>query len=235
MNASRLAALIQKELREAIRAGWLNIPATAILAVMLLASPVANPRDTLSPDALALLQARLPIFLPLLAMPFYASTVLNRAIQTERLRGGLLPLLIYGGSAAEVWLAKVLGASILAYLVMLLTLGGYVGYGAWNGRDLVPAVTALPHILISMPVAALALIALQAVLFWVMGRSPLLNVVLPILIMFGGTQLVVMLGLRAPSAVTGALAVVASLAVLAASTFVIARYPRERAAGLVTR
>jgi hypothetical protein len=235
MNASRLAALIRKEILEGLRAGWVNIPATAALTVMLLATPMATGRRTLSPEALALLQSRLPIFLPLLAMPFYASTVLSRAIQTERLRGGLLPLLVYGGSAAEVWLAKVLGAFGLSYVVMLLSLGGYVGYGAWLGRNLMPAASTLPYVLVATPVAALSLIALQALLFWVMARSALLSVVVPIVVMFGGAQLVVLLGLRPISAASGGLAVLASCAIVAASAVVVARYPRERAAGLVAR
>ena len=235
MNVSRLIALIRKEILEGVRAGWANIPATAVLTVMLLVTPLAAARRTLSPEALALLQATLPIFLPLLAMPFYASTVLSRAIQTERLRGGLLPLLIYGGSAAEVWLAKVLGAFSLAYVVMLLSLGGYIGYGVWLGRNFVPAVSALPYVLIAMPVVALSLIALQAMLFWMMGRSALLSVIVPIVVMFGGAQLVVMLGFRSISGASGVLAMLGSCAVVAALTMVVARYPRERAAGLVAR
>lgn len=232
MKVSRLAALIRKEILEGVRAGWMNIPAVAALTVMLL---VGTPREGLSPDVLALLQAKLPIFLPLLAMPFYASTVLSRAIQTERLRGGLLPLLVYGGSAAEVWLAKVLGAFMLAYVVMLLSLGGYIGYGLWAHRDVVPAASALPHVLITMPVAALSLIALQALLFWVMGRSALLSVILPLVVMFGGAQLVILLGLRSISGASGTLAMLASCIVVAVLTMVVARYPRERAAGLVVR
>jgi hypothetical protein len=235
MNFSRLTALIWKEILEGLRAGWANIPATAVLTVMLLIAPLASSRRTLAPELLALLQARLPIFLPLLAMPFFASTVLSRAIQTERLRGGLLPLLVYGGSAAEVWLAKVLGAFLLAYVVMLLSISGYIGYGAWLGRDFAPAASALPMVLIAMPVAALSLIAVQALLFWVMGRSALLSVIVPIVVMFGGTQLVVMLGFRSISAAVGALTMLASCLVVAALTAVVARYPRERAAGLVVR
>ncbi|HEX7681567.1 MAG TPA: ABC transporter permease [Thermoanaerobaculia bacterium] len=231
MNVSRLTALIRKEILEGVRAGWVNIPATAALTVMLLVASMATSRRTLSPDALAMLQARLPIFLPLLAMPFYASTVLNRAIQTERLRGGLLPLLVYGGSTAEVWLAKVLGAFLLAYVVMLLSLGGYVGYGVWLGRDFLPSASALPQVLIAMPLAALSLIALQALLFWVMGKSALLSVIVPLVIMFGGTQLVVLLGLRPISGAVGALAPLASCAVVTALAMIVARYPRERAAG----
>ena len=235
MKLSRLTALIRKEIVEGLRAGWANIPAIAVLTVMLLATPMGTARRSLSPEALSLLMARLPIFLPLLAMPFYASAVLSRAIQTERLRGGLLPLLIYGGSPAEVWLSKVLGAFSLAYVVMLLSLGGYISYGAWLGRDYAPAASALPYVLIAMPVAALSLIALQALLFWVMGRSALLSVVVPLVVMFGGAQLVVVLGFRSISAASGALAMLASCAVVAASTVVVARYPRERASGLVMR
>lgn len=232
MNLSRLAALIRKEILEGVRAGWANIPATAALTVLMLATPMALRRGNLPPEALALLQARLPIFLPLLAMPFYASTVLSRGIQLERLRGGLLPLLIYGGSAAEVWLAKVLGAFSLAYVVMLLSLGGYVGYGAWFGRHVMPPAAALPHLFITTPLAALSLIALQALLFWVMPRSALLSVVIPLTVMFGGAQLVILLGLRSISGASSALAVLASCAVVGASALVVARYPRERAAGL---
>ena len=232
MKLSRLIALIHKEIVEGLRAGWVNIPATAMLTVMLLATAK---RGALPPDALAQLQARLPIFLPLLAMPFYASTVLSRAIQTERLRGGLLPLLIYGGSTAEVWLAKVLGAFSLAYTVMLLSLAGYIGYGRWVGRDVLPAAAALPQIFITMPVAALSLIAIQALLFWVMGRSALLSVIIPIAVMFGGTQLVLLLGFRPMSATSGVLAMLTSCIVVAVLTIVVAYYPRERAAGLVMR
>jgi hypothetical protein len=168
-------------------------------------------------------------------MPFYGSTVLSRAIQTERLRGGLLPLLVYGGSAAEVWLAKLLGAFFLSYVVMLLSLAGYVGHGVWAGRNVMPALSALPHVFITMPVAALSLIALQAVLFWIMGRSALLSVVLPLVVMFGGVELVVMLGFGSLSAAMGILSMLASCSVVAMLTMVIARYPRERAAGLVMR
>ena len=232
MNASRLAALVRKEILEGLRAGWANIPATAAVAVMLLFSPVASPHGDVSPEALALLQSRLPIFLPLLAMPFYASTVLSRAIQTERLRGGLMPLLVYGGSPAEVWLGKLLGAFALSYVVMLLSLGGYVGWGLWTGRDVVPALSVLPHVLITMPLAALSLIALQAVLFWMLGRTAILSVILPIVVMFGGAQLVVLLGLRSISAATGLVAVLASCFVVAVLTAMVARYPRERAAGV---
>ena len=232
MNVSRLAALIRKEILEGLRAGWANIPATAAVAVMLLFSPVASPRGDLSPEALALLQSRLLIFLPLLAMPFYASTVLSRAIQTERMRGGLMPLLVYGGSPAEVWLGKLLGAFALSYVVMLLSLGGYVGWGTWTGRDVVPAVSVLPQILVIMPVAALSLIAVQALLFWVMGRSALLSVILPIVVMFGGAQLVVLLGLYSLSTATGLLAMLASCVLVAALTVMVARFPRERVAGL---
>ncbi len=235
MNALRLFALVRKEMIEGLRAGWANIPATAAVTVMLLASPLANPSGKLSPDALALLQARLPIFLPLLAMPFYGSTVLSRAIQTERLRGGLLPLLVYGGSTAEVWLSKVLGAFALSYVVMLLSLAGYIGHGAWAGRDVMPALSALPHVLVTMPVAALSMIALQALLFWVMGRSALLSVVLPIVVMFGGVQLVVLLGFGSLSPAAGIVSMLASCAVVTLLTLAIARFPRERAAGLVMR
>jgi len=234
MNASRLAALMRKEIIEGLRAGWANIPATAAVAVMLLLSPVATPHGA-SPATLALLQTKLPIFLPLLAMPFYGSTVLSRAIQTERLRGGLLPLLIYGGSTAEVWLGKVLGAVVLSYVVMLLSLGGYLGYGFWAGRNVLPSASALPHVLITMPFAALSLIALQALLFWMMGRSALLSVILPIVVMFGGAQLVAMLGFRSITGASGTLAMVASFAVVAGSAIAVARFPRERAAGLVVR
>ncbi|HEX7677925.1 MAG TPA: hypothetical protein VF713_07375 [Thermoanaerobaculia bacterium] len=235
MKFSRLTALIRKEIIEGVRAGWANIPVTALLTVMLLAAQMSSARRTMSPDAIALLQTRLPIFLPLLAMPFYASTVLSRAIQTERLRGGLLPLLVYGGNAAEIWLAKVLGAFLLAYVVVLLSLGGYVGYGAWIGRDFTPALSALPHVLLAMPVAALSLIALQALLFWVMGRTALLSVIVPLAVMFGGTQLVVLLGFRSISVTSDALAMLASCALVVALAMIVANYPRERAAGLVAR
>lgn len=230
MKASRLFALIGKEIREALRAGWANLPATAVVTVLLLVAK--TPHDS-SADA-ALLQSRLAIFLPLLAMPFYASTVLSRAIQTERLRGGLLPLLVYGGSAAEVWLAKILGAFVLSYGVMLLSLSGYLGYGAWLGREVLPPWAAVPHVLITMPVAALGLIALQAALFWMIGRSSLLSVIVPIVVMFGGVQLVVLLGLQPISLPTAALAMLGSLALLAALLLAIHHYPRDRAAGIAT-
>jgi hypothetical protein len=230
MKATRLAALIGKELREALRAGWANIPATALLTVLLLVAKTPHGAS----GAAALLQTRLAVFLPLLAMPFYASTVLSRAIQTERLRGGLLPLFIYGGSTAEVWLAKVLGASILAYVVMLLSLGGYLGYGLQLGRDVIPPWSALPHLFVTMPVAALSLIALQAALFWMMGRSSLLSVIVPLVVMFGGAQLVVLLGLRPISPLTAVLAMLASCAVVATLVLIVHHYPRERAAGIAT-
>lgn len=231
MNISRLIALIGKEIREGVRAGWANIPATAAVTVMLLAT--ATPRGIASSDAVALLQAQIAVFLPLLAMPFYASTVLNRAIQTERMRGGFLPLFIYGGSTAEVWLAKVLGAFLLAYIVMLLSLGGYIGYGEWLGRDFIPPWAALPHVFITIPIAALSLIALQALLFWVMGRSALLSVVVPIVVMFGGVQLIVLLGFRPVTPATAALSILTSCLVVTGSAYIVHRYPRERAAGVV--
>lgn len=230
MKATRLLALIGKEIREALRAGWANIPATALLTVLLLVAK--TPRG--ASDAAALMQTRLAVFLPLLAMPFYASTVLSRAIQTERMRGGLLPLFIYGGSTAEVWLAKVFGACMLAYVVMLLSLGGYLGYGLWLGRDVIPPWSALPHLFVTMPVASLSLIGLQAALFWMMGRSSLLSVIVPIVVMFGGAQLVVLLGLHPISLLTAVLAMLTSCAVVAALAFIIHCYPRERAAGIAT-
>jgi hypothetical protein len=214
MKLSRIAALIGKELREGLRSGWTSIPATALVTVLLLVN--------------AKTRANLTMFLPLLAMPFYASTVLSRAIQTERLRGGLLPLLVYGGSAAEVWLAKVASAFALAYAAMLLSLGGYVG---WTG--VFPTMPALPHLFITMPIASLSLIALQALLFWVMPRSSLLSVIVPITMMFGGAQLIVMLGLRSVSFTSATLAILGSCAIAALSAVVVDRYPRERTAGLV--
>lgn len=228
MKTSRLLVLVGKEVREALRTGWANIPATALLTVLLLVAK--TPREA-SPTAV-LLQTGLAVFLPLLAMPFYASTVLSRSIQTERLRGGLLPLFIYGGSPAEVWLGKVLGAFLLAYVVMLLSLGGYLGYGLWLGRAVVPSWTALPHLFVTMPVAALSMIALQAALFWMMVRSSLLSVIVSIVVMFGGVQLVVLLGLRPISPIGGAVAMLTSCAVVAALAFAIDRYPRERVAGI---
>lgn len=214
MKLSRIAALIGKELREGLRTGWTSIPATAVVTVLLLVN--------------AKTRANLTMFLPLLAMPFYASTVLSRAIQTERLRGGLLPLLIYGGSAAELWLAKVGSAFALAYAVMLLSLAGYT---AWTG--MFPAASALPHLFITMPIASLSLIALQALLFWVMPRSSLLSVIVPITMMFGGAQLIVMLGLRSVSFTSAILTILGSCAITAVSAIVVDRYPRERTAGLV--
>jgi len=233
MNASRMTALLRKEIIEGLRAGGRNIPFTAALMVVMLITTVSGRRAALTPGALSLLQAQLPVFLPLLAIPFYASTVLTRAIQTERLRGGLVPLLIHGGSAAEVWLAKVAGAFALAYGVMLLSLGGYAAYGAWSGRHLAPSLAALPHLLVTMPLAALSVIALQALLFWVMPRSALLSVIVPLTVLFGGTQLVVLWALRPLSLTGAALAVVSSGLVLGLSALVEAHYPRERAAGLV--
>lgn len=229
MKGSRLLALIGKEIREALRAGWANIPATALLTVLLLVAK--TPRE--GSDAAAASQTGLAVFLPLLAMPFYASTVLSRAIQTERLRGGLLPLFIYGGSPAEVWLGKVFGASILAYVVMLFSLGGYLGYGVWLGRDVLPPWSALPHLFVTIPVTALSMIALQAALFWMMGRSSLLSVIVSIVVMFGGVQVVVLLGFRPISATATVVAMLTSCAVVAALAFAVHHYPRERAAGIV--
>ena len=229
MKMSRLTALIRKEVLEALRAGWANIPLTAAVTVVLLVRiPYGGPAATA-------LRARILMFMPLLAMPFYASTVLSRAIQTERLRGGLLPLLVYGGPPAEVWLAKLLGAFSLAYGVMLLSLGGYVGYGAWEGYNWMPPLAAVPYIMLTMPVIALSLIALEGILFWVMARSAMLSVAVPIVLMFGGAQLVITLGSRSISATTASLAMLASCAVVVALTMVVALYPRERAAGVVAR
>jgi len=233
MKTDRIMALVRKEIVEGLRSGWLNIPATAAVSVMLLLAPLS--RSGLTPAAAALLQARIAIFLPLLAMPFFAGTMLSRAIQTERLRGGLLPLLVYGGSPAEVWLSKVLGAFALSYGVMLLSLGGYIGYGRWHGRDLLPALSALPYVFVVMPIAALSLIAAQALLFWVMGRSALVSVILPLVILFGGAQLVAFLGLGPVSAKAGGAAVLVSAIVVAVLAMAVHAYPRERAAGLVGR
>lgn len=53
--------------------------------------------------------------------------------------------------------------------------------------------------------------------------------------MFGGTQLVVLLGFRSMSASSGVAAMLTSCVVVALLTLVVARFPRERAAGLVMR
>ncbi|HET8772621.1 MAG TPA: hypothetical protein VFP80_02470 [Thermoanaerobaculia bacterium] len=170
----RFAALLDKELREGLRAGWANIPATALAAVALLATS----------------EARAPflVFLPLVAMPFHAGTVLSRSIQTERLQGGLLPLLIYGGRPVEVWSAKVAAAFLLAYAASLLALAGF-----WLFIAPPPAGT-LPHLLVTMPLASLGLISLEAFLFWVMGNSSMLAVALPLALLFGSAQLVSRIG-----------------------------------------
>lgn len=170
----RFAALLDKELREGLRAGWANIPATALAAVALLATS----------------EARAPflVFLPLVAMPFHAGTVLSRSIQTERAQGGLLPLLIYGGHPSEVWAAKVAAAFLLAYATSLLALAGF-----WLCIAPPPSGT-LPHLLVTMPIASLGLISLEGLLFWVMGNSSLLAVALPLALLFGSAQLVSRIG-----------------------------------------
>lgn len=204
----RFAALFEKELREGWRTGWGNIPAAALAALMLLAW---------SPS-----RAHLVLFLPLLSMPFLGATVLNRSIQTERLRGGLTPLLIYGGRRAEPWLAKVAAAFALAYLTVPLALAGYVfRFGA-------PAAGSIVHLLVTIPMAALGVIALEAALFWMLGRSSLLTVVLPLALLFSTAPLVARLGGGAPSA-AGALVIAGGASVLVALlAMAIDRYPLER-------
>lgn len=172
----RFAALLNKELREGLRAGWANIPATALAAVALLATS----------------ESRAPflVFLPLVAMPFHAGTVLSRSIQTERMQGGLLPLLIYGGRPSQVWSAKVAAAFVLAYATTLVALAGF-----WLFIAPPPSGT-LPHILLTMPLASLALICLEALLFWVMGNSSMLAVAMPLALLFGSAQLVSRIGTK---------------------------------------
>ncbi len=232
MNAHRLMALLRKEMVEALRSGWVNIPITALLTCILLITKASKPPHTLPPEAARLLKEGVPLFIPLLSMPFYASTVLNRAIQTERMRGGMMPLMTYGGRPSEVWLGKVLASFVLGYVVMLLSAAGYIGYGAWRGQDVVPPVATLPHMLVTMPLAALTLIALQALLFWVMSRSALLSVILPLLVMFGGAQLVVVLGFIRISGALGVSSWIMSLLFVTAFGFIVERYPRDRAAGV---
>lgn len=206
----RFAALLNKELREGLRAGWANIPAAALATVLLL--------------SLSKTGSSLVVFLPLIAMPFHAGTVLSRSIQTERLRGGLLPLLIYGGSPAEVWMAKVLGAFLLAYATMLLSL---VAFAAWIAP---PPLAALPHILFTMPLASLSLIGIEGLLFWTLGHSSLLTTILPLALLFGTSQLVARfrLGPLTASSIVATIAV--SLTLFALLTLAVTRYPRERLA-----
>lgn len=206
----RFAALLNKELREGLRAGWANIPATALAAVALLATSRSR--------------AGMLLFLPLVAMPFHAGTVLSRSIQTERLRGGLLPLLIYGGRPSEVWLSKLAAAFALAYASSLLAL---IGFTVWIGP---PPAASLGHILITMPLASLALIAMETLLFWMMGNSSLLTVALPLALLFGSAQIAARIGMQPVSPATAAALIGGSLLASAAMTAIVDRVPAERIA-----
>lgn len=205
----RWLALVDKELREGIRAGWANIPATAIAAVLLLAATKT--------------QSGLVLYLPLVVMPFHAGTVLSRSIQTERLRGGLLPLAIYGGRMSEVWLAKVAGAFVLAYGTTFLAL---IIQSIWTGA---PTLVSLPHLLLTMPLASLALIGLQGLLLWIVARSSILTTVLPLTLLFGSAQLIARFATAPPSLGAAFTIVTLSCTCLALQTLIVDRYPRERA------
>lgn len=228
-----LLALIKKELLENSRHSWINGPLTALLVVLLVGVNARDAAATLPPTQAAQVYGLLAVYIPLIAMPFYASAVLSNAIQAERTRGGMLPLLIFGSNPAIVWLGKLLGAFILAYIVMLLGVAAYAGYTyLYLEQTIFLNGTGLFNLLITMPVAALVIIAFQAFTYWVFRSSTLLAVLIPIAIMFGGAEILSRIEVANPTFLTALVFILLSLGVIGFLAAIVARFPKSRVAGL---
>lgn len=227
-------AIIKKELLENSRSGWINAPLTALLVVLLVGMNARETVQALPPAQIAQAYGLFALYIPLITMPFYASAVLNNAIQVERTRGSIVPLLNFGGNPVNVWLGKLLGTFFLAYGTMLLGLAAYAGYVLLYERQQI-AINELGilNMFVTMPLVALLLIAFQGVLYWVFKSSTLLAVLVPIAILFGGVEILSRVEVTSPPIFLALTAIVLSLCLVGLLAVIVARVPKSKVAGLV--
>ncbi|MCA9940502.1 MAG: hypothetical protein KC418_17810 [Anaerolineales bacterium] len=216
------------------RSGRVNAPLTALLVVLLVG---VNARDTavmFPPEQVPKVYGSLALYIPLITMPFYASAVLNNAIQSERTRGSIVPLLNFGGNPVNVWMGKLLATFILSYGVMLIGLIAYVGYiGLYEKQAILIDGPGFFNMLVTMPLVALLLIAVQAFIYWTFKSSTLLAVLIPITIMFGGAELLSRVEVKTPPFFWALVGVVLSICLVGILAVFVSRVPKSKVAGLL--
>lgn len=228
-----LLAIIKKELLENSRSGWVNAPLTALLIVLLVGVNAKNMAASFPPEQIPAIYGLLALYIPLITMPFYASSVLNSAINGERSRGSMLPLLSTGKSPELFWLGKLLATFILSYGVMLMAVVAYMGYILFYERqEIFINAQGVFNMLVTTPIIALLVMALQALIFWLFQSSTLIAVLIPLAILFGGAEMLSQIDVVNPSFLTAFMAILLSALLVGILATLVSRIPRSKAAGL---
>jgi hypothetical protein len=173
------------------------------------------------------------IYMGLLVIPFMSNGYLVRSLIEERQKQSILALLATGVAPHVMWLAKLVAAFVLSYLVMLVSLGIHLVV-TWLYWHVTPVFTAQSVVgaLVVSPLLALALSALMGFLFWYFPYPQIVGMIVPLLVAMVSWNY----AWKTPGAgilqdVT-LVSIIAPVVIIAAAAVLISRTSRQKVAGL---
>lgn len=234
-SRQQLAAVFHKEILEGLRTCWIFIPVTMALIVMMQWFSINMLLDQSPLPAIrGAMLGTLMIYIPLMAMPFYGNMLLSKSLHEERLRGSIIPLLCTGVAPTVLWAGKLLAAFLLSYLVMLVSLGGYVLFViVYAGQIPLITVALAFNILVIVPAFSLVVLAAIAFSFWLFKNALLVSLALPLGALFGMWNLSLLWGGAASiSADVAGLGLLVSAMIVALFGLGVSKLSKERISGL---
>lgn len=241
---TQLAAIILKELREALRTTRGYVVVTFIYSAFLqwfiirsyLSMQAAPGGNGAGGDAHAPLSTAAGfslIYVAPMVLPFFANAILSRSFIEERVRQALLPILCTGVRTSTVWIGKLLAAFAFSYVVVLICIViDLVLMRAYFGIPVPASPAVWVTALVVTPIVSLGILAVMSLMFWTVRHANMVASFFPVVLSLGIWAYV------SAHPTTGVLAAVLVVAfagaavMIGASAWVISRLSRQFVVGL---
>lgn len=224
-------ALIWKESIEGWRKNRLFIPVTIIFVVILQYIPVAqvvnNNQMLLSQKNLIL--GVITMYIPLMVIPFLGTNYFSRSIYEEKINRSIHILLASGISPLSIWTGKFFIAVAYSYLTSIVSVFTYFLFiKFYVGESMLLTSQTIILTLISMPIAAIGVLALIGWSFWALKSPQIIGFIVPIVSVLGTWNFVINFGLKYPVPIVIFISLVIGVVLIGFVIFTIRLLPNER-------